>query len=149
MGREVCEGIKRCKSIRRTALPGDADGSPDAVCCRDIGGSIFLMIRLRERGNLCSNCTDGDAFLYHTDETIVTISGSGTAVLVNDYMPVVPVITTTAENTLRWSIEGESFQKTISAGAWEIPKLELRHGNNTVSVTSEWTTTFVYRVGRL
>ena len=70
-------------------------------------------------------------------------------VLANDYMPVVPVITVTAETTLRWSVDGESFQKTINAGTWEIPELELRHGNNTVSITSEGVVVFVFREGRL
>ena len=70
-------------------------------------------------------------------------------VLANDYMPVVPVITVAAETTLRWTIDGESFQKTVSAGTWEIPELELRHGNNTVSITGEGITTFTYREGRL
>ena len=82
-------------------------------------------------------------------ETVESISGSGTLTLHNDYMPVVPVITTTAETTLRWTVDGESFHKTISAGTWEIPELELRLGENTVSVTGEGTTTFVYREGRL
>ncbi len=66
--------------------------------------------------------TDGDAFLYYVSETVESISGSGTLTLHNDYMPVVPVITTTAE---------------------------LRYGGNSVSVTSEGTTTFIYRQGRL
>ena len=104
---------------------------------------------LTGKGTLALSSTDGDAFLYHTEETVVSISGGGTVVLANDYMPVVPVITTTAETTLRWAIDGESVQKTVSAGSWEIPELELRHGNNTVSITSEGTVTFVYREGRL
>ena len=79
----------------------------------------------------------------------MNISGGGTVILSNDYMPVVPVITATAEATLRWMIDGESFQKTVSAGTWEIPELELRNGNNTVSVTGEGNVTFVYREGRL
>ena len=70
-------------------------------------------------------------------------------ILGNDYMPVVPVITATAETTLRWAIDGEAFHKTVSAGSWEIPELELRHGDNSVSVTGEGTTTFTYRQGRL
>ena len=69
--------------------------------------------------------------------------------LSNDFMPVVPVITTSAETTLRWSVDSESFMKTVSAGTWEIPELELRHGDNIVSVTGEGTTTFAYREGRL
>ena len=101
------------------------------------------------KGQLVLSCTDGDAFLYHTEETVVTVTGGGTVILSCNYMPVVPVITTTAETTLRWSVDGESFTKTISAGTWEIPELELRHGDNTVSVTGEGVTTFTYREGRL
>ena len=104
---------------------------------------------LTGKGSLVLSCTDGDAFLYYVEETFESITGSGTVILHNDYMPVVPVITTTAETTLRWAIDGESFHKTVSAGTWEIPELELRHGDNTVSVTGEGTTTFTYRQGRL
>ena len=64
-------------------------------------------------------------------------------------MPVVPVITVTAETTILWAVDRESFHKTISAGTWEIPELELRKGENTVYITSEGTTTFKYREGRL
>lgn len=101
------------------------------------------------KGTLALSCTDGDAFLYHIDETVVSISEGGTVILSNDYMPVVPVITTSAEATFRWSIDGESFHKTVSAGTWEIPELELRHGDNSVSVTGEGVITFVYREGHL
>lgn len=101
------------------------------------------------KGQLVLSCVDGDAFLYHTEETVVTVTGGGTVSLANDYMPVVPVITATAETTLRWMADGESFTKTISVGTWEIPELELRHGNNSVSVTSEGTTAFTYREGHL
>ena len=79
----------------------------------------------------------------------MTINGSGTVTLHNDFIPAVPVITTTAEATFRWAIDGESFQKTISAGTWEIPELELRYGENSVSVMGEGGTTFTYRQGRL
>ena len=104
---------------------------------------------LTGKGTLELSCMDGDAFLYHAEETVVNVSGGGTVILANDYMPVVPVITVTAETTFRWTIDGESFQKTVSAGTWEIPELELRHGDNSVSVTGEGTVTFVYREGRL
>ena len=90
-----------------------------------------------------------DAFLYHVTETTVIVSGGGTAVLNNDFMPVVPVITTTEETTLRWTVDGETIGKTVSAGTWEIPELELRNGENTVSVTGDGITTFIYREGRL
>ena len=101
------------------------------------------------KGQLVLSCTDGDAFLYHAAETVISVTGGGTVILSNDYMPVVPVITATAETTLRWAVDGESIGKTVSAGTWEIPELELRHGENTVSVVGEGTTTFTYREGRL
>ena len=101
------------------------------------------------KGTLELSCTDGDAFLYYVEETVESISGSGTVTLRNDFMPVAPVITTTAEATLRWAIDGETFQKTVNAGTWEIPELELRYGDNTVSVAGEGTTTFTFRQGRL
>ena len=101
------------------------------------------------KGLLVLSCTDGDSFLYHAEETVVSITGGGTVILSNDYMPVVPVVTTTAETTLRWAVEGESFMKTVSEGIWEIPELELRHGDNSISITGEGTTTFTYREGRL
>ena len=104
---------------------------------------------LTGKGILVLSCTDGDAYLYHVHETTVSASGSRTVTLQNDYMPVVPDITVTAETTLRWSVDGESLHKTISAGTWEIPELELRHGANTISVTTEGTTTFTFRQGRL
>ncbi len=104
---------------------------------------------LTGKGQLVLSCTDGDAFLYYVSETVEIISGSSTVTLHNDFMPVVPVITTTAETTLRWAVDGEAFHKTVSAGTWEIPELELRHGNNTVSIAGEGTTTFIYREGRL
>ena len=64
-------------------------------------------------------------------------------------MPVVPTVTTTAETTLRWSVDGETFNKTVSVGTWEFPELELAHGSNTVTVMGEGVTTFAYREGRL
>lgn len=104
---------------------------------------------LSGKGQMLISCEDADAYRYHTDETQVVVSGSGTAVLENDYMPVVPVITTTAETALSWSVGGETFQKTLSAGTWTIAELELAHGTNTVTVTGSGTTTFQYREGRL
>ena len=104
---------------------------------------------LTGKGQLVMSCADGDAFLYYVSETVESISGSSTVTLHNDFMPVVPVITTTAETTLRWAVDGESFHKSVNAGTWEIPELELRHGGNNVSVTGEGTTTFTYRQGRL
>ena len=104
---------------------------------------------LTGKGQLVFTCADGDAYRYHTAETMVTISGSGTVTLENDFMPVVPVITTTAETSLSWTVGGDTFQKSVSAGLWEFPELELQAGTNTVTVSGSGITTFRYREGRL
>lgn len=104
---------------------------------------------LTGKGTLVLSSTDADAFRYHVDETIVVITGSGTAILTNDYMPVVPVVKTTAETSLSWTVGSDTFRKSVSAGTWEFPELELAYGENRISITSSGTTTFTYREGRL
>lgn len=104
---------------------------------------------LTGKGQLMLSCTDGDAYRYHVKETVVTLSGSGTVTLANDYMPVVPTVTTTDETALAWQVGTDTFLKSVSAGTWEFPELELQHGINTVTVTGDGTTTFTYREGRL
>ena len=56
------------------------------------------------KGTLILSCNDGDAYLYHVNETEIMLTGDGTATLENDYMPVVPTITVTEEATLRADI---------------------------------------------
>ena len=82
-----------------------------------------------------------------TSETVVTktVTTSDTVVLANDEMPVVPVVTNTAEMTLAWG----SNSVTISAGTHQIAGLELPKGNTTITVTGSGTITFTYRKGRL
>ena len=104
---------------------------------------------LTGKGTLVLSSTDADAYRYHVDETIVVITGSGTAILTNDYMPVVPVVKTTAETALSWTVGSDTFRKSVSAGTWEFPELELSHGENRITITSSGTTTFTYREGRL
>ena len=69
--------------------------------------------------------------------------------LSNDFMPVVPVFTTTAETVLTWTVGKDSFHKTLSAGTWEFPELELAEGSNEINISGTGTTTFRYREGRL
>ena len=101
------------------------------------------------KGEISISCSDADSYRYHVAETSVVITGSGKAILENDYMPVVPKVITTYETVLRWSIGEELFQKSLSAGTWEIPELELAAGKNTITVSSQGQTTFLYREGRL
>lgn len=104
---------------------------------------------LTGKGTLVLSSTDADAYRYYTEQTVVTITGSGTIILQNDYMPVVPVITTTDETSLAWTVGSDSFRKTVSAGTWEFPELELGYGENRIAITGSGTTTFTYREGRL
>ena len=104
---------------------------------------------LTGKGILTISCTDADAYLYHITETVQSVIGNASIVLDNDFMPVVPTVTTTAQTTLSWSVSGDSFAKTLSAGTWTIPELELQAGSNTITVSGAGTTTFRYREGRL
>lgn len=45
--------------------------------------------------------------------------------------------------------DADAFRKSVSAGTWEFPELELTHGENRIAITSSGTTTFTYREGRL
>ena len=104
---------------------------------------------LTGKGQLTLSCSDGDAYRYHAQETVVTVTGGGMVILDNDYMPVVPVVAVTAETALSWQVGGDTFQKSVSAGTWEFPELELQAGRNTLSVAGTGTVTFRYREGRL
>lgn len=105
--------------------------------------------QLSRKGQLTISCSDGDAYRYHVEETVVTVTGGGTVYLDNDYMPVVPVITATEETALGWQVGTDTFQKTVSPGTWEFPEMELQAGRNTISVTGSGTVTFRYREGCL
>lgn len=104
---------------------------------------------LTGKGQLTISCSDGDSYRYHVEETVVTVTGGGTVILDNDYMPVVPVITATAETALSWQVGTDTFRKTVSSGIWEFPELELQAGRNSLSVAGTGTVTFRYREGRL
>lgn len=103
------------------------------------------------KGTLSISCEDGDAYRYYTEITVVTV-GSGTAVLTNDYMPVIPLIAVTEETTFKWQIGMDEFNKTVSAGTWTFPELEFTHGENSIQITTASAAgmvTFRYREGRL
>lgn len=104
---------------------------------------------LTHKGQLAISSTDGDAYRYHTTETVVIQNGNGTAVLTNDFMPAVPTVTVTDETTLKWQVGTDRFIKTVSAGTWTFPELELSQGENEIEVSTGGMVTFRYREGRL
>ena len=104
---------------------------------------------LTGKGQMAVSCSDGDSYRYHTEETVIQVTGGGILLLTNDAMPVVPTVTATAETALAWSAGGDIFQKSVSAGTWTLPELELGAGDNRMEITTEGTVTFRYREGRL
>lgn len=104
---------------------------------------------LTHKGQLTINSSDADAYRYHTEETVVMQNGNGMAVLINDFMPAVPTVTVTEETTLKWQVGTDRFIKTVSAGTWTFPELELAQGENEIEVATGGAVTFRYREGRL
>ena len=93
---------------------------------------------------------DGDSYRYHAEHYRSNHNGNGTVILKNDFMPVVPTIITTAETTLKWKIEDESFHKTVSS--WYLGNsrnLNYHYGSNYSSIETTGTVTFSYREGCL
>lgn len=105
-------------------------------------------------GQLCQVILSEELELYaigtlELEPAYDPLTGKGQMVLNNDYMPVVPIVITTAETALSWSIGSDTFRKSVSAGTWTFPELELQEGQNSLSITGEGTTTFRYREERL
>ena len=50
---------------------------------------------LLSKGQLVISCEDADSYRYHNEETIVNLTGSGTLIIENDFMPVVPAVSYT------------------------------------------------------
>lgn len=104
---------------------------------------------LTHKGQITINSSDADAYRYHTEETAVAVTGGGNVILLNDFMPAVPTATVTDETTLKWQVGTDRFIKTVSAGTWTFPELELSQGENEVEVSTGGMVTFRYREGRL
>ena len=104
---------------------------------------------LAHKGQLAINSSDADAYRYHTEETVVSVTGGGSVILSNDFMPAIPAVTVTDETTLKWQVGTDRFIKTVNAGTWTFPELELVQGENEIEVTTGGTVTFRYREGRL
>ena len=104
---------------------------------------------LAHKGQLTINSSDADAYRYHTEETAAAVTGGGNVILLNDFMPAVPTVTVTEETTLKWQVGTDGFIKTVSAGTWTFPELELVQGENEIEITTGGTVIFRYREGRL
>jgi hypothetical protein len=90
---------------------------------------------------------DAEPWKYVIDETVVSaaINGSRIFNLLNSRKRVVPTITTTASMTFAFG----NYSRSVSAGTFRIPELELKEGSNTVTVTGTGAVTFRYQEGGL
>ena len=90
---------------------------------------------------------DAEPYKRAVSETVATktVTSNANIVLVNDQMPVVPTIKTTAQ----FLIDFGSFNKIYSAGTFQIPEVELGAGSNDIYVEGNGTITFTWRKGRL
>lgn len=104
---------------------------------------------IAHKGQLTISSSDADAYRYHTEETVAAVTGGGNVILLNDFMPAVPTVTVTEETTLKWQVGTDRFIKTVSAGTWTFPELELVQGENEIEATTGGTVTFRYSEGRL
>ena len=90
---------------------------------------------------------DCEPYKYKAAETVVTkaVSGSIEITLTNSKKRVVPTITTDA--TMQFDFG--DITRIENAGTFQIPELELKEGDNTVTVTGTGNVTFKYREGDL
>ena len=90
---------------------------------------------------------DAEPYKLKKNATKVSFAVSGTKqiTLVNERKPVVPTITTTAGMTIVFG----GFTHSANAGTYRIPELELKQGQNTLTVTGSGNITFEYQEGRL
>ena len=84
-------------------------------------------------------------------ETMITDlpTGSATVTLTNTRMPVVPVITVSAEMTLAFTISGKDYSVTLPAGTQTVPSLVLMERDTEIGITGTGSITFTYRKGAL
>lgn len=88
-----------------------------------------------------------EPYKYKLSKTVVskTVSGSASITLTNSRKRAVPSITTTATMNIAFG----GFSRSVSAGTFTIPELELVEGANTVTVTGTGTITFTWQEGSL
>ena len=84
-------------------------------------------------------------------ETTMTVlpTGSATVTLTNTRMPVVPMISVSAEMTLAFTIGGLVYTINLTAGTHVVPSLVLTEGDTEIGITGTGSITFTYRKGAL
>ncbi len=83
-------------------------------------------------------------YKYKKELTVVSVA-TGSHILLNDRMPVVPTVETTAETTLTFNDSTYS----LNAGTHKILGIQLKQGENEVTVETTGAVTFTYQEGAL
>lgn len=92
---------------------------------------------------------DAQPYRLSNDETTVakSVSSGATVTLINDTMPVVPLITVSENITIKF---GETSVALANGSTYRIPEITLAKGMNVINVTSgSGTITFTYRQGAI
>lgn len=114
-------------------------------------GRCFVSAFTNDRniGNITIEC-DCEPFRYKIAETVVTqqVSGDMNITLPNLFKRVVPEITIASEGTLHIVYETYNIWD-LASGVYVLPDLELKQGNNVVSVSGTGSITFSYQEGGL
>lgn len=110
-------------------------------------GRCFVSSFTNEKniGKISVEC-DCEPYKYKLAKTVVTqtVSGESTLSLPNLRKRVVPLVTITADSALH-IVYGTYNIWDLGSGSYTLPELELRAGNNSVSVTGEGTISFSYQ----
>lgn len=93
---------------------------------------------------------DCEPWKYKAAKTTVTeaVNGEGIIALPNLRKRVVPEVTVTTDTTLHIVFETSNIWD-LGSGSYTLPELELKAGNNTVSVTGTGSITFSYQEASL
>lgn len=114
-------------------------------------GRCFVSAFTNDRnvGSVSVEC-DCEPYRYKIAETVVTqqISGEADITLTNMFKRVVPEITIASEGTLHIVYETYNIWD-LASGVYALPELELKPGNNVVSVSGTGSITFRYQEGGL
>lgn len=135
---EICDAIHGKKV--RIVLEDD----PDFFYIGRVNVSPFTNNKTIGEMTITADC---EPYKYKSKETVISeaVTGSKTITLVNSRKRVVPTVTTTAPMTL--TFEGNVY--AVDAGTFVITGLELKEGENTITVAGTGTVTFEYQEGRL
>ena len=88
--------------------------------------------------------------LEHFETTITVLpTGTATVTMSNTRMPVVPMISVSADMTIEFTIGGLVYTINLTAGAHVVPSLVLIEGDTEVEITGTGLITFTYRKGAL